>query len=73
MAKIETDQANIIREFLPEQLSETEIEKIVIKIISKINASGMKDMGKVMGLASKELSGKADGKTISQIVRNNLI
>lgn len=73
LAKIETDQANIIREFLPEQLSEPDIEKIVIKLISKINASGMKDMGKVMGLASKELSGKADGKTISQIVRKNLI
>ena len=72
LAKIETDQAAIIKEFLPEQLTEIEIEKIVSEIISKINASGMKDMGKVMGLATKELSGKADGKTISQIVRKNL-
>ena len=72
LAKIETDQADIIKQFLPEQLTEIEIEKIVIEIISKINASGMKDMGKVMGLATKELSGKADGKTISQIVRKNL-
>ena len=72
LAKIETAQANIIKEFLPEQLSEADIKKTVIEIISKINASGMKDMGKVMGIASKELSGKADGKTISQIVRKNL-
>ena len=72
LAKIETDQADIIKQFLPEQLTEIEIEKIVSGIISKINASGMKDMGKVMGLATKELSGKADGKTISQIVRKNL-
>ncbi len=72
LAKIETDQADIIKQFLPEQLTEIEIEKIVCEIISKINASGMKDMGKVMGLATKELSGKADGKTISQIVRKNL-
>ena len=73
LSKIESDQANIIKEFLPEQLSEADIEKTVIEIISKINASGMKDMGKVMGIASKELSGKADGKTISQIVRKNLV
>ena len=72
LAKIETDQADIIKQFLPEQLTEIEIEKIVSEIISKINASGMKDMGKVRGLATKELSGKADGKTISQIVRKNL-
>ena len=72
LAKIETDQADIIKQFLPEQLTEIEIEKIVSEIISKINASGMKDMGKVMGLATRELSGKADGKTISQIVRKNL-
>ncbi len=72
LAKIETDQADIIKQFLPKQLTELEIEKIVSEIISKINASGMKDMGKVMSLATKELSGKADGKTISQIVRKNL-
>jgi len=72
LAKIETDQADIIKQFLPKQLTKLEIEKIVSEIISKINASGMKDMGKVMSLATKELSGKADGKTISQIVRKNL-
>ena len=73
LAKIEIDQSEIIKQFLPEQLDDTEIENIVIKTIKKTNASGMKDMGKVMGMVTKELSGKADGKTISQIVRKNLI
>ena len=54
-------------------MDEFQIEKLVIEIIKKTNSSGMKDMGKVMGMASKQLSGKADGKTISQIVRKNLI
>ena len=73
LAKIEIDQSEIIKQFLPEQLDDTEIENIVIQTIKKTNASGMKDMGKVMGMVTKELSGKADGKTISQIVRKNLI
>tara|TARA_B100001113_G_scaffold236197_1_gene194221 strand:- start:52 stop:501 length:450 start_codon:yes stop_codon:yes gene_type:complete len=73
LAKVELDQAEIIKEFLPEQMDESQIEKLVIEIINKTNSSGMKDMGKVMGIASKQLSGKADGKTISQIVRKNLI
>tara|TARA_B000000475_G_scaffold242177_1_gene213382 strand:- start:50 stop:499 length:450 start_codon:yes stop_codon:yes gene_type:complete len=73
LAKVELDQAEIIKDFLPEQLDEFQIEKLVIEIIKKTNSSGMKDMGKVMGMASKQLSGKADGKTISQIVRKNLI
>ena len=73
LAKVELDQAEIIKEFLPEQMDESQIEKLVIEIIKKTNSSGMKDMGKVMGMASKQLSGKADGKTISQIVRKNLI
>ena len=73
LAKIEIDQSEIIKQFLPEQLDDNEIENIVIETIKKTNASGMKDMGKVMGMVTKELSGKADGKTISQIVRKNLI
>ena len=73
LAKVELDQAEIIKEFLPEQMDESQIEQLVIEIINKTNSSGMKDMGKVMGIASKQLSGKADGKTISQIVRKNLI
>ena len=73
LAQVEIDQAKIIKQFLPEQLNDSEIETIVIEIIKKTNASGIQDMGKVMSMVTKELAGKADGKTISQIVRKNLI
>lgn len=72
LAQPELDQAAVIEQFLPEQLSEEEVEKVVEDIIAKTGAEGMKDMGKVMGMASKELAGKADGKTISTIVKNKL-
>ncbi|GGW37320.1 GatB/YqeY domain-containing protein [Arenibacter certesii] len=72
LAEPELAQAAIIEKFLPEQLSEEEVEKIVAQIIVAEGASGMKDMGKVMGVASKELGGKADGKTISNIVKKKL-
>lgn len=72
LAAPELAQAAIIEEFLPEQLSTEEIEKIVLQTIEVVGASGMKDMGKVMGLVSKELAGKADGKTISNIVKAKL-
>ena len=73
LAQVEINQAKIIKQFLPKQLSESEIEKIVIEIIHKTKSSSIKDMGKVMGIATKDLAGKADGKTISIIVRKNLI
>ena len=72
LADPEESQANIISEFLPDQLTETEIEKTVIEIITQIKAEGMKDMGKVMGIVSNKLLGKADGKTISNIVKQKL-
>lgn len=72
LAEPEEKQAEVIAAFLPEQLSEAEIETIVGEIISKTGAESMKDMGKVMGMASEELAGKADGKTISAIVRKKL-
>lgn len=72
LAEPEEAQAAIISAFLPEQLSEEEIAKVVGQIIAQTGAAGMKDMGRVMGMASKELAGKADGKTISTIVKNNL-
>ena len=72
LAGPELAQAEIISKFLPEQLSEEEIEKVVVAVIEKTGAESMKDMGKVMGMASKELAGKADGKTISAIVKNKL-
>jgi uncharacterized protein YqeY len=69
----ELNQARIIESYLPKQLSPSELSIIIDKIIIKLNASSMKDMRKVMGLASKELSGKSDGKTISEIVRKKLM
>jgi hypothetical protein len=72
LAEPEERQAKVIETFLPEQLSEAEIEAKVDEIISKTGSSGMKDMGKVMGVASSELTGKADGKTISTIVKKKL-
>lgn len=72
LAQPELDQAAVIEQFLPEQLSEEEIAKVVSGIIAKTGASGMQDMGKVMGMASKELAGKADGKTISVVVKQQL-
>ncbi|WP_109299756.1 GatB/YqeY domain-containing protein [Aquimarina sp. AU474] len=72
LAQPELDQAKVIEQFLPEQLSEEEIEKVVVMTIDDIGASGMKDMGKVMGIVSKELTGKADGKIISTIVKSKL-
>ncbi len=72
LALPEIDEAEVISQFLPEALSEEEIEKVVIMTIDELGAEGMKDMGKVMGKVSKELAGQADGKTISNIVRQKL-
>ena len=72
LAQPELDQAAVIEQFLPEQLSEEEIENKIVVIIAQTGAAGMKDMGKVMGLASEALAGKADGKTISMIVKKKL-
>ncbi len=72
LAELEISQSKYIEEFLPDQISEDELIKIIQSIINKSGASGMKDMGKVMGIASKELLGKADGKTISSLVRTLL-
>lgn len=72
LAKVEVNQYKIIERFLPKQISQEDIEKIISEIITQTGASGMKDMGKIMGIASKQLSGMADGKTISNIVRAKL-
>jgi len=72
LAAPELAEAEVIAQFLPEAMSEEEIEKIVVKVIEDLGASGMKDMGKVMGIVSKQVAGQADGKTISSIVRANL-
>ena len=68
----ETFQADVISTYLPAQLSEEEIKVIVSEIIEDQNASSMKDMGKVMAAANAKLAGKADGKTISILVKSML-
>ena len=72
LADPELKEVAILEKFLPEALSEEAIEKVVLETISILGAEGMKDMGKVMGVVSKQLAGQADGKTISGIVRKNL-
>ncbi|WP_111709721.1 GatB/YqeY domain-containing protein [Lutibacter citreus] len=72
LAEPELAQVEIISQFLPEQMSEEDLKSFIGEIISKVGASSMKDMGKVMGMASKQLAGKADGKAISAIVKQLL-
>ena len=72
LADPELAEIAVLEKFLPEALSEDAIEKVVLETIAKTGAEGMKDMGKVMGMVSKQLAGQADGKTISGIVSKNL-
>lgn len=72
LADPELEQAKVLEQFLPEQLGEDEIRTIVADIIASTGASGMKDMGKVMGAANQKMAGKADGRTISTIVKESL-
>ena len=73
LAEPELAQAEIISQFLPEQLDESAITAAVEKAIADTGAEGMKDMGKVMGIVNKQLAGQADGKTISTIVKTKLM
>jgi len=70
--QIEFEEQQVIEEYLPKQLSREEIESIVKAIITETGAAGMKDMGKVMGLANQRLAGQADGKTVSEVVKASL-
>lgn len=72
LAAVELAELEIINEFLPKQLSEEEVEAELKAIIAEVGAEGPKDMGKVMGVATKKLAGRADGKLISQKVKNLL-
>ncbi len=72
LAEPELAQAEVISQFLPAQLSEEEVAKVVDAIIAETGASSMKDMGRVMGMANSKLAGQADGKTISGIVKSRL-
>jgi len=68
----EKEEMAVIEKFLPKQLNEAEIKVIIEKIITETGAASPADMGKVMGVASKQLAGLADGKTISNIVKELL-
>jgi len=72
LAVVEKEEIAVISKYLPEQLSEEDIAKIVSEIVAQTGASGMQDMGKVMGMASGKLAGKADGKTLAAIVKRIL-
>ena len=72
LAKPELEEVEVISKFLPDAMSESEIEIVVKETIASLGAEDMKDMGRVMGVISGKLAGKADGKTISILVKNNL-
>ncbi|RYY24076.1 MAG: GatB/YqeY domain-containing protein [Chitinophagaceae bacterium] len=72
LARKEEEEIEVIERFLPAQMSETELSEIISGIIAATGASSPADMGKVMGIASKQLAGKADGKTISTLVKQLL-
>lgn len=72
LAEKELAEANVIQQFLPEQLSPETLEAEIKQIIAETGASSMKDMGKVMGIATKKLAGKAEGKAISENVKKLL-
>ena len=73
LASPELAEAEVLSQFLPEALSEDAIGMIVSEVIASVDAEGMKDMGKVMGIVSQKIGGQADGKTISTIVRAKLV
>ena len=72
LAQKEKDEITVIERYLPRQLSDEDIEKTLKEIISSTGATGMKDMGKVMGTATKILAGKADGRKIAEITKRLL-
>ncbi len=72
LAKVEREEIAVIEKYLPAQLDPAALEVVLKKIIEQTGASSMRDMGKVMGMASKELAGKADGKSISTMVKQLL-
>jgi hypothetical protein len=72
LAKKEREEIAVIEKFLPKQFTEAELKEAVAKIIAEVGASSPADMGKVMGVASKQLAGKADGKAISAVVKELL-
>ena len=72
LASKEREEIEVIERFLPKQMDEAELTSVISKIIEETGASSPADMGKVMGIANKQLAGKADGKTIAAIVKQKL-
>ena len=72
LATKESEEIEVIEKFLPQQLTEAELTEVVRNIIAELGASGPQDMGKVMGAASKQLAGKADGKAMAAVVKELL-
>lgn len=72
LAEVEEAQMKVIEQFLPKQLSAEELESEIRNVINEVGASSIKDLGKVMGVASKALAGKSDGKSISEMVKRLL-
>ena len=72
LASIEKEEIEVMRKYLPSQLSDDELNSAIQDIITQVGADSMKDMGKVMGMASGKLSGKADGKRIASVVKSLL-
>jgi uncharacterized protein YqeY len=72
LSVIEEEEIEVISQFMPKQLGREEVEAVIANLIKEAGASSVKDMSKVMGLANKELAGKADGKLIAEIVKTQL-
>jgi uncharacterized protein YqeY len=70
--QIEADEMEVIEKYLPKQMSEEELNVYIKGLIAKLNVSSVKEMGKIMGIANQELSGKADGKAISETIKKLL-
>ena len=72
LSEPELAQAKVLEQFLPQQMNDDELKKAIAEIVAQTGASSMRDMGKVMGMASKQFAGKADGKAISLVVKELL-
>jgi uncharacterized protein YqeY len=72
LALVEDEEIEVISQFLPKQMDRSEVELIIARLIAESGSNSVKDMGKVMGMANKELAGKADGKLIAEVVKSQL-
>lgn len=73
LAAVERSEIEVISQYLPQQMDEADLKAYIQDVVNKVGATSMRDMGKVMGMASKELAGKADNKTVSSIVKQILM